>query len=82
MRLMCFAVLAMAAVGLAGGAPPTAPPTILVLGDSLSAAYGLAREDGWVALLEGRLRERGLDFAVVNAGISGDTSAGGTGPAA
>ena len=76
MRLMCFAVLAMAA-GLAGGAPPTAPPTILVLGDSLSAAYGLAREDGWVALLEGRLRERGLDFAVVNAGISGDTSAGG-----
>lgn len=77
---MCVAVFAFAAVGLASGTPPTAAtgaPAILVLGDSLSAAYGIAQGDGWVALLQGRLRERGLDYQVVNAGISGDTTAGG-----
>ena len=56
---------------------PGGPPTILVLGDSLSAAYGFAQADGWVALLQERLRARGLDYAVINAGISGDTTAGG-----
>ena len=54
-----------------------APPIILVLGDSLSAAYGIALEDGWVARLQGRLQGLGLDYRVVNAGISGDTTAGG-----
>jgi acyl-CoA thioesterase-1 len=58
-------------------AAPAAAPVILVLGDSLSAAYGIAQADGWVALLQGRLRARGLDYRVVNAGISGDTTAGG-----
>jgi acyl-CoA thioesterase I len=48
-----------------------------VLGDSLSAAYGMARSSGWVALLEERLQRERLDYAVVNASISGDTSAGG-----
>lgn len=52
-------------------------PRILVLGDSLSAAYGIRIEEGWVALLEGRLREHGLPHRVVNASISGETSAGG-----
>lgn len=52
-------------------------PTVLILGDSLSAAYGLAREDGWVALLSRRLKERGLPQQVVNASISGETTAGG-----
>ncbi len=56
---------------------PVIPPVILVLGDSLSASYGLDRESGWVSLLEERLRERGLDYRVVNASISGDTTAGG-----
>lgn len=51
--------------------------TILVVGDSISAAYGLEIERGWVALLQQRLTERGLSYQVVNASISGDTSAGG-----
>ena len=54
-----------------------AEKSILVVGDSLSAAYGLARSQGWVALLEERLKRERLDYSVVNASISGDTSAGG-----
>ncbi len=51
--------------------------TVLVVGDSLSAEYGLARGTGWVALLEQRLAEKKLDIAVVNASVSGDTTSGG-----
>ena len=52
--------------------------TILVLGDSLSAGYGLDdTRQGWVALLQQRLHEQKLPYTVVNASISGDTSAGG-----
>lgn len=51
--------------------------TILVFGDSLSAGYGLAPEQGWVALLEKRLRAQGYGYAVVNASISGETTSGG-----
>jgi len=54
-----------------------AEKSILVVGDSLSAAYGLARSQGWVALLEERLKRERLDYSVVNASISGETSAGG-----
>jgi acyl-CoA thioesterase I len=50
---------------------------ILVLGDSLSAEYGLARGSGWVALLERRLAEQKIAAQVVNASISGDTTSGG-----
>ena len=53
------------------------PQKILVVGDSLSAEYGLARGTGWVALLAARLVQRKLDATVVNASISGDTTAGG-----
>lgn len=59
------------------GAKPATPPVILVLGDSLSAGYGLPRESGWVSLLERRLKTQGYPHRVVNASISGDTSAGG-----
>jgi acyl-CoA thioesterase I len=52
-------------------------PAILVVGDSLSAAYGLEAGAGWVALLEQRLRTAGHPHRVVNASLSGDTSAGG-----
>lgn len=52
-------------------------PVILVLGDSLSAAYGIERSQGWVALLENRLTEQGYPHKVANASISGDTTAGG-----
>ena len=51
--------------------------TVLVVGDSISAAFGMDTREGWVALLEERLVEQGFDQRVVNASISGDTSAGG-----
>ena len=51
--------------------------TILVLGDSLSAEYGLQRGTGWVALLEKRLQDKKMDTKVLNASISGETSSGG-----
>ena len=50
---------------------------ILVLGDSLSAAYGITRQQGWVALLQQRLHALGLDYEVINASITGDTTRGG-----
>ena len=64
-------------LGLANAvaAQPTRP--ILVLGDSISAAYGLSLEQGWVALLESRLENEDRPYHTVNASISGDTSAGG-----
>jgi acyl-CoA thioesterase-1 len=57
--------------------PDKATPTLLVLGDSLSAEYGLARGTGWVALLEQKLRAEKYAMQLVNASISGDTSSGG-----
>ena len=51
--------------------------TVLVVGDSISAALGLDTREGWVSLLQKRLDEGGLQYRVVNASISGDTSAGG-----
>lgn len=62
---------------LAMSTPSTNDPVILVLGDSLSASYGIDRESGWVSLLEARLRERGFAQRVENASVSGDTTAGG-----
>lgn len=71
-----------AAVGSAPATPAGVLPSeqrqvILVLGDSLSAAYNLAPEQGWVALLDARLNELGLPYRMVNASISGETTAGG-----
>lgn len=54
-----------------------ATPVVLVLGDSLSAEYGLARGTGWVALLEQRLARERIAARVVNASVSGDTTSGG-----
>ncbi len=54
-----------------------APATLVLLGDSLSAAYGIDPARGWAALLQGRLAQNGLNYNVVNASISGDTTAGG-----
>lgn len=58
------------------GGPATAG-TLLVLGDSLSAGHGLAPGQGWVALLQQRLEQQEPSWHVVNASISGDTTAGG-----
>lgn len=56
---------------------PAGAGTLLVLGDSLSSGHGLAPGEGWVNLLAARLEQQGRPYAVVNASISGDTSAGG-----
>jgi acyl-CoA thioesterase-1 len=55
----------------------SAPKTVLVVGDSLSAEYGLARGAGWVALAEQKLKDQRIDAYVVNASVSGETSSGG-----
>lgn len=55
----------------------SASKTLLVLGDSLSAEYGLARGSGWVTLLERRLKDEKIAATVVNASISGETTSGG-----
>jgi acyl-CoA thioesterase-1 len=52
-------------------------PTILVLGDSVSAGYGLASNEGWVALLQSRLKAQGYGYRVINASVSGETTTGG-----
>lgn len=58
-------------------APAHAARTILVFGDSLSAGYGLPSGSGWVSLLEHRLKRDRLDYTVINASISGETTLGG-----
>ena len=73
---MTGTTLGACAAAFAAGNPPVAQ-TILVLGDSLSAEYGLKRGTGWVALLENRLKTEKLNAMVVNASISGDTTSGG-----
>ena len=76
MRLVLTLVLCL----LAAAAPPVRaaePPAILVLGDSLSAGYGLAPGQGWVALLQQRLKKQGYGHRVVNASVSGETTDGG-----
>ncbi len=58
-------------------AAPTARPRIVILGDSLTAGFGLPREASYPAVLQNKLEAAGLNYQVINAGISGDTSAGG-----
>jgi len=73
-------ILALFTLGLVLSAPARATgaaPVLLVLGDSISAGYGLAAGTGWVALLDARLKSEGYRHSVVNASISGDTTAGG-----
>jgi acyl-CoA thioesterase-1 len=79
--LLVFGVPAIADVSLADTArsdiADAPPPTVLVLGDSLSAGYGLAVEETWVSLLAARLAQEGYGHRVVNASVSGDTTSGG-----
>ncbi len=65
------------ALALADAGADAAAPRILILGDSISAAYGIEIEAGWVALLLQRLRAQGYPHVVINASISGDTTVGG-----
>jgi acyl-CoA thioesterase-1 len=68
---LCLALPGMAANAAAG------KPVMLVYGDSLSAGYGLAADQGWVTLLANRVQQAGYGFQVVNASVSGETTAGG-----
>ena len=79
MRLFTFVLACVVLVAPASAAPaqPKAAPVLLVVGDSISAGYGLAPGEGWVDRLAARLRDRGYRERVVNASISGDTTAGG-----
>ncbi len=63
--------------GLLSAGTAAAAGTILVFGDSLSAGYGIRQDAAWPSLLQQRLAEKRVDYSVVNASISGDTSAGG-----
>jgi acyl-CoA thioesterase-1 len=66
-----------ASLVLASASAYSAPKTVLVVGDSLSAEYGLTRGAGWVALLEQKLKASKIDANIVNASISGETTSGG-----
>jgi acyl-CoA thioesterase-1 len=69
-------VLVFALVTTAGAAD-TAPRTVVVLGDSLSAGYGITVQQGWVNLLRQRIASEGYGYEVVNASVSGETTQGG-----
>lgn len=75
--VMCQTTQAAQAAAMPAAAQGVAPPAIVVLGDSLSAEYGLKRDTGWVALMRQRLASERLDYSVANASISGDTTSGG-----
>jgi acyl-CoA thioesterase I len=65
-------------LGLAGFSAGAETPAILVFGDSISAGYGLAHvETGWVEMLRTKLKSEGYGYQVVNASVSGETTAGG-----
>ena len=59
------------------GPPAPNTPVIVALGDSLTAGLGIPREDAYPAVLQRKLRDAGIPFEVMNAGVSGDTSADG-----
>lgn len=75
MRVVLVLVLSLLAAALPARAAE--PPVILVVGDSLSAGYGLAPGQGWVALLQQRLKKQGYGYRVVNASVTGETTDGG-----
>ncbi len=76
-RHFTLLVFCLVLLPLSGLAEEASDRPILVLGDSLSAGYGISTEEGWVALLDQRLDEQAMDIDVVNASISGETTAGG-----
>jgi acyl-CoA thioesterase-1 len=72
-----FRSLVALAFVLVAASAYSASKTVLVLGDSLSAEYGLARGTGWVTLMENRLKAEKIDASIINASISGETTSGG-----
>jgi len=76
LRLIASIIVVASAIG-AAPSHGADPPVLLVVGDSISAGYGLASGEGWVNLLVAKLKGEGFGYRVVNASISGDTTAGG-----
>ena len=76
-RHFIWTLLALAGWGFAASSQAASAQRILVLGDSLSAEYGLARGTGWVALLQKQVAQEKPGTEVINASISGDTTSGG-----
>ena len=76
-RIQCVALLLLLAIAPFAQAAAPAAHTVLVMGDSLSAGYGMAAEQGWVALTARRIAGEKPGWRVVNASISGETTAGG-----
>ena len=76
MVVSAFPLMALLALSVPTARPVPAERTLVFLGDSLTAGYGLARGEAFPSLIEARLRAAGLGWKVVNAGVSGDTSAG------
>jgi acyl-CoA thioesterase I len=74
---LAFGVASSVASDVPPGSADASAKTIVVLGDSLAAGYGLDRTEAFPALLQRKVNELGLKFQIVNAGVSGDTSAGG-----
>lgn len=76
-KLLIFSAFTSLTFTVFAAAAHSASKTVLVLGDSLSAEYGLARDTGWVALLEQRIQQKNISANVINASISGETTSGG-----
>ena len=73
-----FVLLILIFTGFPANADAPAIPAILVFGDSISAGYGLAHvEQGWVGMLRAKLKDEGYGYQVVNASVTGETTAGG-----
>ena len=75
--LLAFSLIVVSLVAMPAAAKQINQPTIVVYGDSLSAAYGIKQDEGWVALLQQRLSQQKINVQVVNASISGETTSGG-----
>ncbi|MBS1170146.1 MAG: arylesterase [Burkholderiaceae bacterium] len=74
---LCVSLIALLCALMLPASAQAAPKTVLVVGDSLSAEYGIAYGTGWVALLNERAKAERIEAKIVNASISGDTTSGG-----
>jgi len=77
LRHILLVLLLVAAPAAFAGEETPSTGTLLVMGDSLSAAYGIEEQEGWVSLLSDRIGDMGLPWSVVNASVSGETTGGG-----
>ena len=77
LRILIVTAFCVGALSAVARAAESSSPQILVFGDSLSAAYGIREQEGWVTLLEQRLKREEIDLSVVNASVSGETTTGG-----